>query len=510
MLSNVLSARECREELDGQLDELVNFVNFATLQRTAAHEVEKGIFRRILQVGRKTFELFLKLSGDGDQGDLTTLPNGETVKRLKDLHTRMYQSIFGEFKLERAVYGTREKQRIQWVPLDEQLLLPDCKFSYLLQDWSQDLASDGPFNRVNDVLGKILNISQSVNSLERTNRTMAEQVEDFWEQKPPPTAEEEGELMVFQADGKGVVMRPQAGTMDAVKPIPQLHKSSKEPEKNGKKKMALVGASYTVDRYIRTPDQILDALFRLSEKSEHHASRPKPVAKHLRASLLRNEEGKMVPSYDEIFRWQAHELVLRNPGGIKPVIFVMDGQDSLWQAVPKYMPGTPIVPILDIIHATSYVWEAAHLFYPKGSSEAFSFAKVRIQRILHGKVESVIHGLRWKGTYDGLSKKEIEKLETICGYFENNTQRMQYHEYLAAGYPIASGVIEGACRNIIVDRMEQSGMRWVMDGAHAMLGLRCIKLSGLWDEFTEFRVNRECERLYPGHAANDEYVAKIA
>ena len=87
---------------------------------------------------------------------------------------------------------------------------------------------------------------------------------------------------------------------------------------------------------------------------------------------------------------------------------------------------------------------------------------------------------------------------------------MQYHEYLAAGYPIASGVIEGACRNIIVDRMEHSGMRWVMDGAHAMLGLRCIKLSGLWDEFTEFRVNRECDRLYPSHAANDDFIAKIA
>ena len=87
---------------------------------------------------------------------------------------------------------------------------------------------------------------------------------------------------------------------------------------------------------------------------------------------------------------------------------------------------------------------------------------------------------------------------------------MAYDEYLAAGYPIASGVIEGACRNVIVDRMEHSGMRWVLDGAHAMLGLRCIKLSGAWDEFTRFRVVRECERLYPGYAANDEFAAKVA
>jgi hypothetical protein len=73
----------------------------------------------------------------------------------------------------------------------------------------------------------------------------------------------------------------------------------------------------------------------------------------------------------------------------------------------------------------------------------------------------------------------LEALERVCGYFENNRHRMAYDEYLAAGYPIASGVIEGACRHIIVDRMEHSGMRWVWEGAHAMLGMRCIKLSGV-------------------------------
>jgi hypothetical protein len=234
------------------------------------------------------------------------------------------------------------------------------------------------------------------------------------------------------------------------------------------------------------------------------------VAKYVRASLLRDASGTMMPSYDEIFGWQAKELKLRNPDETKPVIFLMDGQDSLWQALAKYFPDTAIISILDIIHATSYVWDATHLFYPKGSSEAIGFAKNRIGRILNGDIEGVIRGLRWKGTYDGLSTSKTEKLEKICGYFENNCHRMAYDEYLAAGYPIASGVIEGACRNIVVDRMERSGMRWVMDGAHAMLELRCIKLSGLWDEFNEFRIKQECERLYPGHAANDEYAAKVA
>jgi hypothetical protein len=79
---------------------------------------------------------------------------------------------------------------------------------------------------------------------------------------------------------------------------------------------------------------------------------------------------------------------------------------------------------------------------------------------------------------------------------------MAYHEYLAAGYPIASGVIEGACRHVVKDRMERSGMRWVLQGAHAMLGLRSIQASGLWEDFMRFRITAECKRLYP-HAAND-------
>ena len=170
----------------------------------------------------------------------------------------------------------------------------------------------------------------------------------------------------------------------------------------------------------------------------------------------------------------------------------------------------PTVFILDIIHATSYVWDAASLLYEKGTSDARGFAYNQIKRILNGEISSVIRGLRWRGTHLCLPDSKMKKLEKICGYLENNKHRMAYDEYLAAGYPIASGVIEGACRNIVVDRMEQSGMRWVMDGAHAMLEMRCIKLSGLWDEFNKFRIHQESERLYPGYAANDEYLSRAA
>ena len=500
-----------RQELISQLEDMLNYVEDAYRQRQCAHEVEDGIFRKVLELGRLAFGLFFRLCGDGDQGERMVLANGEEVRRLTDLHKREYFSVFGLFELIRTVYGTREKQKIQWIPLDAQLSLPESKFSYLLQDWDQDMAVDGPFEQVNEVIQKILGLRQSVHSLERTNRKMSESVEGFWAQETAPEAEEEGALMVIQADGKGVVMRAEANTEDQPSvAVPHSGVKRKEEEKEGKKKMALVGAAYTVDPFIRTPEEVLEALFRDTKKKEQSPPRPKPLAKHVRASLLRDSNGKMRPSYDEIFGWLAQEVKLRNCEGKKPMPCVMDGQDTLWAALPKYFPNLELIPILDIIHACSYAWDATHLFYKKGTPEAVSFAKDRIGRLLKGEVDGVIRGLRWKGTYEKLTQKELEKLEQVCGYFENNRHRMAYDEYLAAGYPIASGVIEGACRNVIVDRMEHSGMRWVLDGAHAMLGMRCIKLSGAWEEFTRFRIKRECERLYPGYAANNELAEKVA
>jgi hypothetical protein len=500
-----------REELISQLEGMLNYVEDAYKQRQSAHEVEEGIFRKVLEIGRLALGLFFRLCGDGDQGERLMLENGEEVRRLKDLHKREYFSVFGLFELYRAVYGTREKQKIQWVPLDAQLSLPESKFSYLLQDWDQDLAVDEPFAQVNEVIRKILGLRQSVNSLERTNRKMSESVEPFWAQETAPAAEEEGALMVIQADGKGVIMRAQTNPEDKPNvPVPHSGKKKNKQDKGGKKKMALVGAAYTVDPFIRTPEQVLEALFRDTNNKEPSTPRPKPLAKHVRASLLRDGNDTMRPSYDEIFGWLAQEVNLRNPDGEKPIPCIMDGQDTLWAALPKYFPNLKLIHILDIIHVCSYVWDATHLFCKKGTPEAIRFAKDRIGRLLKGEVDGVIRGLRWKGTYEKLTQKELEELERVCGYFENNRHRMAYDEYLAAGYPIASGVIEGACRNVIVDRMEHSGMRWVLEGAHAMLGMRCIKLSGAWDEFTRFRIKRECERLYPGYAANDEFAEKVA
>lgn len=362
------------------------------------------MFRKVLEIGRLALGSFFEQCGDGDLGLETTLPNGNIVCRLNDLHRREYFSVFGVYDLFRTVYGTREKQKIQFIPLDAQLSLPEAKFSYLLQDWDQSLAVDLPFDQVNEAIKKILGFTQSVHSLERTNQEMSKNVTDFCAQVSYPPAEEEGEFVVAQDDGKGIVMceiLDNKATKETSNPLLKVDKK----DKKGKKKMALVSATYTINPYVRMPADVLTALFWEEVKQKEDSTRPKPIGKNVRASLLRDEKDTMRPSYDEIFEAQAKQIKLRNPKGDKPVISIMDGQESLWLALEKHMADMKVIQILDIIHVTSYIWDAASIFYNNGSPEAWQFAKKQIGRILEGKIDTVIRSLTWKGTAAKLTGK---------------------------------------------------------------------------------------------------------
>lgn len=259
--------------------------------------------------------------------------------------------------------------------------------------------------------------------------------------------------------------------------------------------MALVGATYTVDRFPRTAQEVVDALFRKPRRPPPR-DRPVPRHKRVRASLERDEVDRSEPANDEIFGWMSLEAEQRNPDGKQPLVLLMDGQVALWEAASEHLP-EEAVQILDLLHVTPRLWRAAYLFHPEGSAGAARFVRQRVQRILNGEVRSVITGLRRMATVSGLRGRKRKQLERICHYFENNQHRMRYHEYLAAGYPIATGVIEGACRHLVKDRLERAGMKWVMEGAQAMLDLRSIHLGDQWNEFQAFRIRKENERLYP-------------
>jgi hypothetical protein len=188
----------------------------------------------------------------------------------------------------------------------------------------------------------------------------------------------------------------------------------------------------------------------------------------------------------------------RQPGQL--LVHLSDGQTSLATDRQAYLPEDDLtLDILDLMHVLPRVWEAAHLFHPEGSAQAREFVRDRLTRILHGHAGYVIGGLRQRAA--GLPAAKKKRLRTICDFLEKNKHRMHYDEYVRLGCPIATGVIEGACRHVIKDRMERAGMRWKVPGAQAMLNLRTIYTNGDWVTFQEFRIALENECLYPNTKA---------
>jgi hypothetical protein len=159
------------------------------------------------------------------------------------------------------------------------------------------------------------------------------------------------------------------------------------------------------------------------------------------------------------------------------------------------------VGVLDLFHVLERLWAVAQRFHKEGSDEAKVLVEQRLRDLLQGRVGYVIGGLRRRLKAEKLSGQRRKVVRSALEYLANNRRHMRYDECLAAGYPIGSGVAEGACRHLVKDRMEQTGMRWTVEGAQAMLHVRALYLNDQWEEFHEHRVVREQARLYKRPAA---------
>jgi len=475
-------------EVHSQLDALVGWIGRSAQTGVSAHEVERGLFDQLLTLGKTLFRAFLKLVGPGDFGESVTLDDGRSVHRLKEQHSRRLLTVFGEFFVSRFVYAQGEKAKIEFAPTDQRLQLPASEVSYLLQEWDQLLGVEQAFGQVRDVIETILRVRQSVDTLERTNQQMAESAPAFRESQGPVDLTQEGELLVVTEDNKGIPM---------VRPVAEkpagAHRT--KGEKANKKQMACVGCAYSVDQHRRTPEELVATLFRDPDRPQ--AQPPQAQNKRYWAELSRERDGEAVRGQDLVFEQLKAEVATRRRLG-QLLVHLSDGQASLETDRNNYLPvDEQTVDILDLMHVLPRVWEAAHVFHPEKSVEAAAFVRHHLTRILHGEIGVVIGNWRRKATCQGVTGSKKKNLRTLCAFLENNKHRMRYDDYLRRGCPIATGVIEGACRHVIKDRMERAGMRWKIPGAQAMLNLRTIRTNGDWTAYQDYRIQLENDWLYP-------------
>ena len=489
-LAMIITPEQATLKARERFDSLLDLVRRASDDGPRIDTVERDLMRHLLALGHDLLTAFVARQGDGDRGPEVETAEGRIARRLPESHDRRYVSIFGELTIARVVYGTREGQKIELVPLDERLGLPEGEFSYVLEDWGQRFCLKGSFAEAGRSLEMLLGLRLGARTLEQMNRAVAGYATPFRETIEPPPAEAEGPLLVVTADGKGVPMRrPEPDG-------PTPHHRRTPGEKANKKQMACVGAVYSIDPFLRTADDILDEVLR----DKRAKDRPRPRHKHVWAEMTREVAGEPpITAKDAVFCRLLDELTARNLGQDRPMVCLMDGERALWDAQAVYFPDS--TGVLDLFHVLERLWAVAHCFHKTGSDEAEAFVEERLRGLLEGRVDEVIEGLRQRMTQEKLRGPRRRVVKSALEYLGNNREHMRYDEYLAAGYPIGSGVAEGACRHLVKDRLEQTGMRWTVEGAEAMLHVRALHLNDEWDEFLEYRIEQEQARLYGGVAA---------
>jgi hypothetical protein len=481
-------------EILEHLTTLQHWVSQSAHDGTAAHVFERGLFDQLLALGKTLFLAFVKLVGPGNFGESVTLDDGREVPRSEEQHTRRLLTVFGEVLVSRWVYAQRKNAKVEFAPTDQRLQLPASEVSYLLQEWDQLLGVQHAFGQTREIMQTILRLSQSVDTLEHTNQQMAEAAPVFRDSQGPVDLAKEGELLVVTEDNKGIPM---------VRPVKEkpagAHRT--KGEKANKKQMACIGCVYSVDRHLRTPEALVATLFRDADRPREQP--PQAQNKRYWAELSRERDGEAVRGQDLVFEQLQAEVKTRRQSE-QPLVHLSDGQASLETDRQKYLPeDAHTVDILDLIHVLPRVWEAAHVFHAEASVEASALVRHDLTRILHGEIGKVLAHWRSKATRQSLAGAKKKNLHALCAFLEKNKHRMRYGEYLRQGFPIATGVIEGACRHVIKDRMERAGMRWKIRGAQAMLNLRTIYTNGDWTEFQDFRIALENDWLYPNTQAFD-------
>ena len=304
-----------------QFQKMCEFLRQAQEEGRRLDQVERGLFPEAMAMCLRMLQAFVESYGDGDEGPTLERDN-RTLQRFEEPHDKRYLSIFGERIISRHVYGTREGQAHEWMPLDAALGLPAGDNSYVLEDWLQRLCVKEAFGGSVEDLRAWLGTTVSVRTAERMNRDMADYSEGYRLSQGLPAPDEDEAILVVSADGKGVPMRRplQERLVEEGIRAPRPEESSEQdpgdPSHPGKKQMAYVGAVYSIASYVRTAEEVIDEVCRRKRSPE----RPRPVQKHLWAEMTHLREGEVWPAAPWLFIDMAVECHERDPNRQKTLV----------------------------------------------------------------------------------------------------------------------------------------------------------------------------------------------
>ena len=460
-----------------EFSQLESWLASSSALQLPLHQIESQQQAKGREVQRLLLQTHLHHRGNGDVGSALQLhqQDGELLHSHRRLGARSLTTVFGTVELLRMGYSRSGAPSI--FPLDKALALPARSFSYELQRRLVKAAVQNPFLESVQTIAELTGVAVSKGSLEEILPDAAQDFDAFYQQRAVATPT--GSLLIAAVDGKGIPMvKPSAA-------LPRVRLT--KGQKANKKRMATVATVFTRAPWVRTPQQLIESLFPTSRPASGEAPPPpKPENKRVWASLLKGKTA--------VIQEVAEEMARRDPSRSLTRLALTDGERALQIRVENKLN---VTLILDLMHVLEKLWKAAYVFHAEGSLEADLWVLDRTLQILFGNVGQVVKGIRQSVTKRRLPGPKRKTLDAVANYLYRNRTRMRYNEYLAKGWPIASGPVEGACKNLIKDRMERSGMRWTAQMAEAIVQLRAIYLSGDFDRYWQFHIDQDQRRLYP-------------
>ena len=484
-------ARECYGELEEWLAG-----EAAGLQHA---ELEDGLDVRGRELLRRLFQGHLDLLAVSEvrRHDVTG-EDGIARTRAEKGRARSLVTKFGQVTVSRIAYRAPGAPDVR--PLDATLNLPEEKHSHGLRKMAAVEAARGSHEAAVAAIARATGVRIGKRQLEELARRAAADVEAYylWRViRPAP----DDHALVLTFDGKGIVMLPgalrPATARAAAAAEGKLATRLSPGEKNGRKRMAGLACVYDAVPVPRTPEDIIStpAQKRRKKKAQAAEGKGKPREPQARGKWLTASVTSDIPA---VIAAAFGEAERRDPGHQRKWAVLVDGNNTQIEAVIAEAAGrgVTVTIIIDFIHVLEYLWRAAWSFFGKGEPAAEEWVAGHARKILHGKARQVAAGIRCRATTYGYHGPERAGADECARYLDNKKDYLDYPAALAKGWPIATGIIEGACRYIVKDRMDITGARWGLEGAEAILKLRALTASGDFGAYWRYHLRREHERIH--------------
>jgi hypothetical protein len=471
-----------------RLETLIGFLEGSQAVVMAHAELEQRVGLDGREVLRLALQGHLDMRAEREERrDDVCDAEGVARRSVEAGHERMLATVFGEVIVTRLAY--RQRGRANLHPADRALNLPLERHSHGLRELAGIETARGSFDGAVEAIGRGTGQTVAKRQVEQLATRAAVDFEAFYANSPR-SATMAGDVVVVSADGKGIVMRPHGlrpATADAAaKATTKLDSRLSKGEKRNRKRLAEVGAVYELTPVARTAVDIL------ATSDSPAASAPAAPAKNkwLTASIVDDAATVIARIFDEAER--------RDPHHQRTWVALVDGNNHQIRRITTEATarGLTITIIVDLIHVLEYLWKAAWCFYDEGDTTAETWVHTKALAVLNGHASTVAASIRRKATCLRLDPHKRVNADTCADYLHRKRRYLDYPTALTNGWPIATGIIEGACRHLVKDRMDITGARWSADGAEAILKLRALQANHDFPAYWQFHLAQERQRVH--------------